>query len=540
MSMTNKSSIQSCAEFGSSVLLDINDGDRMTFARLHSTSTLKIGNTKCTLEALVGQPFGAVFEMQSERNSSKLVRMPNVSDVNGRNEKRQQIETDQDSEDVKDRDNRALVDDNKAQTLSSDDIDRMKRDGASGKEIIDALVANSASFETKTAFSQEKYMKKKQKKYAPRVLLRRPSARSICEAYFVKDPRKIGFCRMDTLALMMSLANVGPNSDILVLESLGGLITAAVTERLGGHGSICSTYYTTKRPPIDMVRLLNLDDATALSVLRAPLEKLVAARQSALRSKDQNGVGVAEREALAQALSTLEEPKNSTIGQNATDAVVNDSPSMAVEALSTETPVTESMDVDKETTNIISPAQNTTDGVVEDSQIKDMEAPSTEMSVKQNMDLDQKTSHSLPAEDREEDACELGDKEANPTAVGEGKASKGPRPGNEATSADIFKWANQGFSSLLVAAPELDAWTVVKQLIPLLSSSSPFVIYSPYQQPLAECMFQLQKNNMAIALQLTEPWCREYQVLPLRSHPHMQMSATGGFTLSGIRITNCV
>ncbi|KAG6557346.1 hypothetical protein Mapa_001274 [Marchantia paleacea] len=51
------------------------------------------------------------------------------------------------------------------------------RDGASGKEIIEALVANSASFETKTAFSQEKYMKKKQKKYAPRVLLRRPSAR---------------------------------------------------------------------------------------------------------------------------------------------------------------------------------------------------------------------------------------------------------------------------------------------------------------------------------------------------------------------------
>lgn len=50
-----------------------------------------------------------------------------ITDVNGRNEKRQQIETDQDSEDVKDRDNRALVDDNKAQTLSSDDIDRMKR-----------------------------------------------------------------------------------------------------------------------------------------------------------------------------------------------------------------------------------------------------------------------------------------------------------------------------------------------------------------------------------------------------------------------------
>ncbi|KAG6557345.1 hypothetical protein Mapa_001273 [Marchantia paleacea] len=104
------------------------------------------------------------------------------------------------------------------------------------------------------------------------------------------------------------------------------------------------------------------------------------------------------------------------------------------------------------------------------------------MSVTQNIDVDQKTSHSLAAEDREEDACELGDKDPNSTAVGEGKASKAPRPGNEATSDDILKWANQGFSSLLVAAPELDAWTAVKQLMLLLSSSSPFVIYSPYQQ----------------------------------------------------------
>lgn len=44
------------------------------------------------------------------------------------------------------------------------------------------------------------------------------------------------FCRMDTLALMLSLSNVGANSDVLVLDSLGGLITAAVAERVGGMG----------------------------------------------------------------------------------------------------------------------------------------------------------------------------------------------------------------------------------------------------------------------------------------------------------------
>ncbi|KAL2635532.1 hypothetical protein R1flu_007011 [Riccia fluitans] len=516
MSVISKSTIQNCAEVGSSVLLDINDGDKMTFARLHSTSTLKVGNIKCNLEALVGQPYGAVFELQSERNSAKLVRLP--SDSSGTKEKHQQNEADQNSEEVKGRDNRALVDDNKAQNLSSDDIDRMKREGVSGREIIEALVANSASFETKTAFSQEKYMKKKQKKYAPRVLMRRPSARSICEAYFVKDPRKIGFCRMDTLALMMSLANVGPKSDVLVLESLGGLITAAAAERVGGHGSICSAYYTTKRPPIDMVRLLNLDDATAVSVVRAPLEKLVAARRSAFNPKEKPVPAVLEGGKSAQVQNGRAVPKQE--GQIENLAPVRNG---------------------REEAKVSVPHQDSSDSVTADAKSIGGEAVPMEMSVLHNMDVDHDDkSNKAAVEAREGDGCVPLDKELNAAAEGEEKSVKGPRPGNEATSSDIQRWASQGFSSLLVAAPELEPWTVTQNLLPLLSSSSPFVIYSPYQQPLADCMYQLQKNNMAVAVQLTEPWCREYQVLPLRSHPHMQMSATGGFTLSGIRITNPV
>ncbi|GAY36316.1 hypothetical protein CUMW_279550, partial [Citrus unshiu] len=74
-------------------------------------------------------------------------------------------------------DNRAIVDDNKAQSLSGEDIDEMRRQGATGEEIVEALIANSATFEKKTSFSQEKYKLKKQKKYAPKVLLRRPFAR---------------------------------------------------------------------------------------------------------------------------------------------------------------------------------------------------------------------------------------------------------------------------------------------------------------------------------------------------------------------------
>jgi len=40
--------------------------------------------------------------------------------------------------------------------------------------------------------------------------------------------------RVDTLSLLLSMANVSSNSDILVVDMVGGLLTGAVAERLGG------------------------------------------------------------------------------------------------------------------------------------------------------------------------------------------------------------------------------------------------------------------------------------------------------------------
>lgn len=39
---------------------------------------------------------------------------------------------------------------------------------------------------------------------------------------------------MDTLSLLLSMANVSANSDVLVVDMVGGLLTGAVAERLGG------------------------------------------------------------------------------------------------------------------------------------------------------------------------------------------------------------------------------------------------------------------------------------------------------------------
>lgn len=46
------------------------------------------------------------------------------------------------------------------------------------------------------------------------------------------------FLRLDALSLLLSFANVTANSDVLVIDMVGGLLTGAVAERLGGIFSI--------------------------------------------------------------------------------------------------------------------------------------------------------------------------------------------------------------------------------------------------------------------------------------------------------------
>ncbi|XP_012835735.1 PREDICTED: tRNA (adenine(58)-N(1))-methyltransferase non-catalytic subunit trm6 isoform X1 [Erythranthe guttata] len=412
---------------GCSVLLDINDGDRVLFSRLNGGAKIKIGNKNCSLQPLIGCPFGSSFQVDVGEDGPFLSRVGPASEgYNNLGEK-------MDCEVMEEcRDNRALVDNNTAQTLTGEDIDEMRRKGVTGDEIVEALIANSATFDKKTAFSQEKYRIKKQKKYAPRILVRRPFARSICEAYFKKQGEKIGFLRVDTLSLLLSFANVTSHSDVLVLDMLDGLITGAVAERLGGMGYVCNTYCGMTPYPINIVRMFNFSNETCKKIVHASLSEL----QPSSRSENSTSI----------------------------DQIEDDS------------------DIGK--------VQN-----------KEMSSPST-------IDL-----------------------------VSNIESGKSIKAGDKAPLDAINSWKENGFSSLIIAAPDLDAWSIAKELVPLLSYSAPFVIYHQYLQPLATCMHNLQTEKMAISLQISESWLREYQVLPSRTHPHMQMSSSGGYLLTGIRIT---
>jgi tRNA (adenine58-N1)-methyltransferase non-catalytic subunit len=88
----------------------------------------------------------------------------------------------------------------------------------------------------------------------------------------------------------------------------------------------------------------------------------------------------------------------------------------------------------------------------------------------------------------------------------------------------------------IILATRYDPTATLLDLLPYLAPSAPFVVYAEYMEPLIECFREIQKQGLAINLRLMDTWMREYQVLPGRTHPAMNMSQCGGFLLTGCKL----
>ena len=88
----------------------------------------------------------------------------------------------------------------------------------------------------------------------------------------------------------------------------------------------------------------------------------------------------------------------------------------------------------------------------------------------------------------------------------------------------------------LIVACNYDPTHTLLTLLPYLEASSPFVVFYEYLESLVECFREIQRLGLAINLRLTDTWMREYQILPNRSHPNMNMSQNGGFILTGVKL----
>ncbi|KAH7300980.1 hypothetical protein KP509_23G006500 [Ceratopteris richardii] len=301
---------------------------------------------------------------------------------------------------------------------------------------------------------------------------------------------------MDTIALMLSLANVGAHAEVLVMDLVSGILTAAVAERIGGFGSVCTVYCTDKPSPLDIVGLLNLTPSMAGRVFRVSVWELTS---------------LLERHGYVRENHELVHLKKESEGDTAVSGDGNGNLNVEIEAIN--------FDRANKPLN-----DNHTDTHLQS-------------------DLDACTSF-IQASAENSESCESThrndekEREAQESMVARSKESNSVHYGRKPDPEDLSRWAKHGFTGLLVSASDYQPWSVIEKLLPFLSPSAAFAIHHRYLQPLAECMHELQRNRMAVALEIVEPWLREYQVLPSRTHPCMQMNATGGYILTGIKISS--
>ena len=249
--------------------------------------TVRVGKRHWRLKYLLGAKFGSVFEGSEKEKALLPVRIDTAhvagaandddgdedndnnnedggGDGGGYDGKKEKSARDDEKDEREQKDNRNLVDTNTAQELDGVKILAMRKsENKSGREIVAALCDNSKTYASKTAFSQEKYRKKKEMKYVTRIAVHRPTATTIARAIAEKDPRRIAGLRWDTLAMLLLAANVGEEARILVVDGTAGLVTAAAMER--GAKTVCVAHCGGMRdsPNLELVRCFNFDSAAA-------------------------------------------------------------------------------------------------------------------------------------------------------------------------------------------------------------------------------------------------------------------------------------
>ncbi|XP_038209376.1 tRNA (adenine(58)-N(1))-methyltransferase non-catalytic subunit TRM6 [Zerene cesonia] len=135
-------------------------------------------------------------------------------------------------------DNRNIYDDGRSQKLTADEIYDLKSDASKASDIVETLITNSNTFHNKTEFSQDKYLKKKEKKYFEYIQILKPNLRVISEILYKLEPTKVQGIRIDTLSQIITLANINCEGNHLLYDSgSNGLVAAAL---LSGMGEKCT------------------------------------------------------------------------------------------------------------------------------------------------------------------------------------------------------------------------------------------------------------------------------------------------------------
>ncbi|KAH9255117.1 hypothetical protein BASA81_006876 [Batrachochytrium salamandrivorans] len=276
----------------------LRDDGTQSFIRASENSEIRAGKHRALGNQLVGFPYGSTFEFQEDETiEASETKKQALEDLNKKRFKKSKGEVgaiqysrlirveraeaapqgDEDGEEEEAED----MNDNRGFQAHPDnqkaDSKAMIKSGMSGHEIVQALTANSVTFEMKNKYSKQKFITRITRKYIPRVTILRTTGRTIAEGLFLKhdaggmhsDPMRS--CRwVDAVPQLLAYGNIHSTSRALVLDGIGGLLSLCVLERLQGKRGKCIFVATCARElegggGRPFIELLNLPKATMVN-----------------------------------------------------------------------------------------------------------------------------------------------------------------------------------------------------------------------------------------------------------------------------------
>ncbi|XP_068628565.1 tRNA (adenine(58)-N(1))-methyltransferase non-catalytic subunit TRM6 isoform X1 [Battus philenor] len=204
---------------------------KQNYQKLHkfnkANSSVNIGRDNVNLNGIDGCEYFSVFRMSAKTNKRN---------------REFDLELTQEAVDLKSEidvkisgiDNRNIVDNGLSQKLTAAEINELKSDALKASDIVETLITNSNTFHDKTEFSQEKYLRKKEKKYFEFIQILRPNLRLISEILYKLEPTKIQGIRIDTLSQIITLCNINSDGNHILYDSgSNGLLAAALLSAIG-------------------------------------------------------------------------------------------------------------------------------------------------------------------------------------------------------------------------------------------------------------------------------------------------------------------
>jgi len=393
--------------------LIINKNETYLIHQISNKAILKLGRDVIDLKAAIGQPFSSTYKLEPISEKKRHYSLVICNNNQARN---------QWSTNGCGTDNKLITDDSSSQLLSTDEIIALKESGESGQNIVERLLENSKTFQLKTEYAQEKYLKKKARKYCDYLTIFKPSIRLITDVLYKQQtlPKTIAL-RFDTLAQILCRVNLDPGGKYLLYENGSqGLLQAALLNQLHDNGCLVHIFSSTsEQNALRAVKAMNFSETKIKQLLTVSLDEI----------------------------------------------------------------------------------------------------------------LNKKNEDNNPAEKYEEDVPNCSDEKKRKSDEAYTQVKKKHRPITSTDGLNFIK--SNKFDGLIVVCRE-EPTEIVKTLLPYLSLSRPFVIYSAYREVLVTIYAEFKMRRDLVFLRLTDNFMRYHQVLPNRTHPDVTMDDGGGFLFSGL------